>query len=783
MGKAKEHLSAEELERIAEGLFQVKTRQAGELIGLCPVHDDKNPSFSYNAGKDVCHCFGCGFSGDIIKLWGAVNGITDGKDGFKAFCAQYNISDGFDPAGSGSKAEKKKDVPVLDDAYQMLGELPDDWVEKLVKTRGWSPAAIRWLGLRQQTHYQAKKTGEIVALRKPEKIAIPIYDRDRKIRNIRLYQPGAKKFKIISWGELYGEARLFPPCPREDGTVLLCEGESDTICAISHGFNAITQTTKPKKWSRDQLKEFEGRDVVIAFDADQPGQMYANEYAGPEIYKVARSVRCLVWPDFMGRQEDGVWPEDHGQDLTDFFVRHGKTEVDLQRLIDDAEHFKAPDPVITPQALEFFARGVNDRMSFKPRMLATRILEQYRLLYCPDIGVLYKFNGRFWEEFFEDHLRAVALQYLGNESKQAWVQDAVFQIKALCTIQHGRALNDQVKYICVKNGMLNIDTLVLEPHAPDFYSTYELGVTYNPDSKDNCTRFLQYLDETVQTPAVIDQIQEFIGYCFLRASPFAKCLLLLGPGSDGKSKLLKLIREMIGPENCASVSFSEMEDQFLRSSLYLKTVNISTEVGSKAIESPYFKAITSGDPINAAFKHKNSFEFIPYCKLIFAANKMPRVLDNSEGFYRRILPVQFKRQFREGDPETDPFLEEKLLAEKSEIFMWALVGLKRLMDNKQFTNCEETMDLLMDYKRLNNPVVCFIQDCCETDDTSQVAKKELFKNYESYCRENGYRAYSRENFFRELYAAISSISITRPSKNNPRREYYLRGLKMLPENI
>ncbi len=240
---------------------------------------------------------------------------------------------------------------------------------------------------------------------------------------------------------------------------------------------------------------------------------------------------------------------------------------------------------------------------------------------------------------------------------------------------------------------------------------------------------------------------------------------------------------MIGPNNCSSVSFSEMEDQFLRSSLYQKTVNISTEVGNKAVESPYFKAITSGDPINAAFKHRNSFNFIPYCKQIFAANKMPRVLDNSDGFFRRILPVSFKRQFLEGDPDMDPFLEETLLAEKSEIFHWALVGLKRLMKNRQFTNCEETKELLMEYKRLNNPVICFVQDVCELDAGGKAKKATLFEKYEEYCRKGNYRAYSRENFFRELYSAWASLKTSRPRKENPHREYYIKGIKIVPETI
>ena len=778
MGKAAEHLSTSELEKIARDLFDVKSEKNGELIGLCPDHDEKNPSFSYNPAKDICHCFSCGFGGDIITFWGKVKGSGDNKENFKAFCQEYNISDSL-PPGQVPGKEKKKELPPLNDAYKILGPLPDPWIEKLTRTRAWHPLAMEKLGIRQQTHYQEKKTGTIKALSRPNKMAIPIYDQDGNVRNIRLYQPGAKKFKIISWGADYGSARLFPPVPRdESSTILLCEGESDTICAISNGFNAITQTTKPKKWTKEHLKIFTGRDVVIAFDADQPGQMYAYKYAGPEICKVAKSVRVLEWPDFMGKK-DGRWPEKGGQDLTDFFAKHKQTALDLQRLMDNAEHFTAPEPDVDAEYHDFYERGINDRMAFKPRLLAERIMEKFQLLYCPDTGLLYRWNGRYWEEFFEEHLKAIALKMLGKESKQSMVQDAVFQVRSLSTIPHGRALNDNLDFINVKNGMLDITTGLLSDHDPDYFSSYELGVTYNPASKDKCSRFLQFLSETIKTPEVIAQVQEFFGYCFLRKNPFAKCLLLLGPGSDGKSTLISLLREMIGPENCASVSFAEMEDQFLRSSLYQKTVNISTEVGSKAIESPYFKAITSGDPVNAAFKHKNTFTFVPYCKQIFAANKMPRVLDNSDGFFRRILPIKFKQQFLEGAKNTDPFLSEKLLAEKSEIFHWALAGLNRLLKNRQFTRCEETDELLMEYKRLNNPVICFCQDVCEVSANEQASKEVLFSTYETYCRKNGYRAYSRENFFRELYVAHSSLTSWRPRKGNPNRLPFVKGLKIV----
>ena len=40
----------------------------GEMIGLCPIHDDKNPSLVVNRQKNVWNCLGaCGKGGDVIQ--------------------------------------------------------------------------------------------------------------------------------------------------------------------------------------------------------------------------------------------------------------------------------------------------------------------------------------------------------------------------------------------------------------------------------------------------------------------------------------------------------------------------------------------------------------------------------------------------------------------------------------------------------------------------------------------------------------------------------------------
>ena len=57
------------IQRLAEARGIKLTRSGKELIGLCPFHDDRNPSLNIDPAKNVWHCKGaCGEGGDVI-LW------------------------------------------------------------------------------------------------------------------------------------------------------------------------------------------------------------------------------------------------------------------------------------------------------------------------------------------------------------------------------------------------------------------------------------------------------------------------------------------------------------------------------------------------------------------------------------------------------------------------------------------------------------------------------------------------------------------------------------------
>jgi putative DNA primase/helicase len=326
MGWALENLGSGDCKRIAEGLFEVEKDYARRSVlhGACPFHGDKTSSFAYNYASDWYKCQGCDEGGDLVKMWCELTG-RDSQD-LKAFKDEFGEGSGGQsrsyqkpkPAATPEPVEELPEVFVDEAEFDALPPLPAERIKELEELRGWTADAIERMDLR-----------EFVAAGRFKKIAIPIRDDKGRLCNIRLYQPGAKQMKIVSWydrkcracgggwekkgkskvcakcGALptdYGRTRLYPPPSQwQPGLLWLVEGESDLLCALSKGLNATTQTAGAGTWTEEFSQAMAGRDVVIAYDADQTGHKGALA-AAQCIAEHADSVRVLVWPKLMGAE-------------------------------------------------------------------------------------------------------------------------------------------------------------------------------------------------------------------------------------------------------------------------------------------------------------------------------------------------------------------------------------------------------------------------------------------------------------------------------------------------
>ena len=78
---------------------------------------------------------------------------------------------------------------------------------------------------------------------------------------------------------------------------------------------------------------------------------------------------------------------------------------------------------------------------------------------------------------------------------------------------------------------------------------------------------------------------------------------------------------------------------------------------------------------------EETLEFVPYAKMIYSANDIPRMKDRSGALIRRMVIIPFNATFT--DDNRDPFLRDKLRsAEAVSMTLLAVRGLKRVLDQK-----------------------------------------------------------------------------------------------------
>src|SRR3990167_10811293 len=66
-----------------ESLYIGQLKQSGKvLLGICPFHEDKKPSFAIYPNTNSWYCFACGDGGDVIDFYMRRNS-SDFKDALR----------------------------------------------------------------------------------------------------------------------------------------------------------------------------------------------------------------------------------------------------------------------------------------------------------------------------------------------------------------------------------------------------------------------------------------------------------------------------------------------------------------------------------------------------------------------------------------------------------------------------------------------------------------------------------------------------------------------------
>lgn len=309
--------------------------------------------------------------------------------------------------------------------------------------------------------------------------------------------------------------------------------------------------------------------------------------------------------------------------------------------------------------------------------------------------------------------------------------------------------------IAFRNGLYDVYTDEFVPFSHDHIITNKIEWDYNPNA------YWETTDEVLNNIACNDSairslLEEMIGYCFFRRNELGKCFILTGSGSNGKSTYLNMVKAMLGKRNCSSLSLKKVGERFKPTMLFGKLANIGDDISDAFIaDTEEFKKIVTGETIEGEYKGKDSFDFDPYCKLIFSANSIPRLgkgRDNS-ALMRRLVIIPFNATFSNQNPNFKPFIGDSLKGQESMeyLILLGIQGLKRVLINREFTTSQKVQDELDEFEESNNPILGFFKECqnedvaIENEPTSNVYKK-----YQEYCIANTLTPLSTGEFSKQV---------------------------------
>ncbi|GHU91787.1 hypothetical protein FACS1894202_13840 [Clostridia bacterium] len=215
---------------------------------------------------------------------------------------------------------------------------------------------------------------------------------------------------------------------------------------------------------------------------------------------------------------------------------------------------------------------------------------------------------------------------------------------------------------------------------------------------------------------------------------------------------------MLGQQNVSNIPWQSLNERFKTAELFGKLANIFADLPTKNIDdNGIFKALVGEDFLTAERKNKDPFSFQPYARLLFSCNSIPRNYgDKSEGFYRRLIIIRFSKHVPEN--KRDAGLMEKFAAEADGIFMFAVEGLKRLINNAyKFSETPNTKAELQRYRVDSNSVLSFVEYSCNVTADAESERGELFARYRDYCRNAGLTPVSQKTFNKDLEAAHPEI--------------------------
>lgn len=315
------------------------------------------------------------------------------------------------------------------------------------------------------------------------------------------------------------------------------------------------------------------------------------------------------------------------------------------------------------------------------------------------------------------------------------------------------------------NGTLDLRTGELRPHSPDDYLTRLAPVEYRAETRLSIwERFLQ--DITCHDVELSAYLQRALGYSITGCVSEKVLFLGFGGKDSGKTTLLEAMKATLG-DYASTADFAAFTSRHghqrdaQAANPAVADLKGRRFVGSSEVEDgaplavALMKWITGGDTITARFLNANPFPFKPSHKLWLIANHAPKVPIDDEAVWGRIKRIPFNLDLKKQGRAVEPTIKQQLSTPEiagAAILAWLVQGCLA-WQREGLGTCKAVEDSTESYRKDNDPLSEFIEDCCIEVPEAQATSAALWEAYEGWCKEAHIRNHLTRKRFADLLKA------------------------------
>lgn len=306
--------------------------------------------------------------------------------------------------------------------------------------------------------------------------------------------------------------------------------------------------------------------------------------------------------------------------------------------------------------------------------------------------------------------------------------------------------NDPDLLNCI-NGVVDLRTGKITKHEPRQRFTYCLETPYEPDNQN--TEFVDWLKDTCPGEGMMDYLQRAVGYSLTGHTSAERLFYVYGLPGSGKgtfqNAMLKLMGSLAKPAPFSMFTAKRDGDNQnfdLAGFAGVRFVSASESNKGQKLNEAHCKTATGGDPIRAAFKHKDPFEFTPSWKIWLFSNNPVNADADDDGVWSRTSVIHFPKGHNRQNGEADPLVKERMQHPEvlAGLLKWAVDGAKLWYQDKRLIPPQAVTTETKKHRELNDFVQQWLDECCDSkprEDGTHTGKESARQSYERWCKGNG----------------------------------------------